>query len=239
MNNLICLPIGKKLDELMQKPNFNFKKYWSKFNIDGLELTMAFKERIYGFKLNKEDKKWLKDLEYVSIHGPFKIINESKKEQIKILDCFYDLYDKVNAKAMLFHVHDCPYDLIDNYSWNIILENMPKKEKLNNKKATSKILKSKYGFCLDVCHAYTISPKEIEYLYDLMKNKLIQIHLSSAFRTKEHRNLSTASESFLRALKPVLKTNVPLQLEINEMWKKENILKSVNKELKFARKLFN
>jgi len=49
MNNLICVPTGRKLEELLQKNNLNLKKYYGRFNIDGLELTMAFKERIYAF----------------------------------------------------------------------------------------------------------------------------------------------------------------------------------------------
>ncbi len=221
------------------KKDFYFEKYYSHFDIDGLELTMAFKERIYDFKLNKENKKYLQDLEYLSIHGPFTIINETKQEKIKILDTLYNLYDKTNSKYILFHVHECPYDLIDNYSWNVILENMPKKEKLDNKKMTNIMIKSKYGFCLDTSHAYTHNKDEINNLYTLMENKLKQIHLSATFRKKEHRNLSTATKSFNESLKPILKTNVPLQLEINEMWKSKDVFKVVNKEIKSARELFN
>jgi endonuclease IV len=237
MNNLICIPTGKKLEELMRGNNLSIKKYYGRFNLDGLELTMAHKERTYELKLNKEDINWIKDLDYVSIHGPFYINKDSKQEKIKHLDALYSLYDKLNAKTMLFHVHECPYDLLDNYSWNVILENMPKKENLNNEKMTNIIKKSKYGFCLDTTHAYTQNKCEIEKLYNLLEPKLKQMHLSAAFRQKEHRKLSTATKSFMNSLKPVLKSNVPLILEINKInWDDKT---EVNNEIKFVKKLFN
>jgi sugar phosphate isomerase/epimerase len=134
-------------------------------------------------------------------------------------------------------VHECPFDFLDNYSWNIILENMPKKEKVDNKKATNIFVKSKYGFCLDTTHAYTHSKDEIERLYNLLAPKLKQMHFSAAFRQKEHRKLSTATKSFMKSVKPVLKSNVPLILEINKInWDDKT---EVNNEIKFVKELFN
>jgi hypothetical protein len=237
MDNLICIPTGKKLEELIQNGKVDIKKYFSRFNLDGLELTMVKKEMTYALKLSKEDKNWIKDLDYVSIHGPVYINKDSKKEQIKQLDALYNLYDKVNAKNMLFHVSECPYDLIDNYSWKVILENMSKTETVNNKKLTDIFVKTKYGFCLDTTHAYTHGKSEISRLYNLLEPKLKQIHFSAAFGQKKHRKISTATKSFMNSVKPVLKSNVPLILEINKIdW---NNAKEVNNEINFVRNLFN
>lgn len=237
MNNLICVPTGKILHDMMLKNKVNIKKFFDRFDIRGLELTMAKKDRIYDLKLSKEDNVWIKDLDYVSIHGPFKIVNETKQEQIKMLDKLYQLYDQVNAKNMLFHVHECPYDLIDNYSWDIIIENMPKVEHLNNIKMSNLIAKNKYGFCLDTAHAFTNGKNEIERLYTLLETKLKQIHLSAAYYGDDHYKLSTATNSFTKSLKPILKSNVPLILEINKInWNNKT---EVNNEIKYVKKLFS
>ncbi len=234
MNNLISLPTGRTLEN----PNFEIKKYFSKFDLDGIELTMLKKERLYNFKLNKEDKLWLKDLDYVSLHAPNHIISEAKdkKEQIKQLDLLCDLYNKVDAKTIVFHPHQFPEILAKKYDWKIFLENMSFKNYLDNNVVINGILKSKYSFCLDTAHATDFGIKEIERLYNLLEHKLSQIHLSSQIKKVHHCSLTIAPKIFMNSLKPILKTNVPLVLEIDDMWKNKA---SVNKEIKYAKELFN
>jgi len=239
MDNIIGIPTGKKLQEMLDSNNVDLKKFFGRFNIQGIELTMAFKERLFRFKPNKEDLKWIKDLDYVSIHSPFKLVSrsENKQDLIKQLDALENLYNKTNAQTMVIHAQELPNeDLLKKYSFDIALENMPKKDKYDNKKITSIIKTSKYGFCLDTAHAYTHKPKEIEHLYDLLQNKLKQMHLSAAYRGDDHYRLSTATKSFTKALKPVLKSNVPLILEINHI--NHNSKSEVNNEIKYVKNLF-
>ena len=238
MDNIISMPTGLILEKMMQRNKIDLKKYFSRYNISGLELTMAFKNRLYKYKPNKVDLDWIKGLDYVSVHAPFKLVSssENKSEQIKQLDALDLLYNKVNAKTLVVHVHECPdEDLLDNYNFNIALENMPIKEKLNNSEMTNKIAKSKYGFCLDTAHADDFGKTEISKLYEKLGHKLRQMHLSASIKNKHHKPLTVATKSFLRSLRPVFKSKVPL---IMEMAMPSFSKARVNKEIKYIKKQF-
>jgi len=242
MDNKISIPTGPILDKMMKKGNVNLKKYFGRYNIDGIELTMAYKDRLYQYKPNKEDIKWMKDLDYVSVHAPFKLVSKSndKKDMIKQLDALDNLYNKTDAKTLVVHVHECPHEeLFDKYNFNIALENMPYRnyrQEKENKILTNKIKNSKYGFCLDTSHADDWNKQEIKKLYHLLKGKLKQVHLSASIRGNHHNSLISAPVAFMKSLKPLFKTNVPLVLEVVfPSFSK----KRVNQEIKFVKNLFN
>ncbi|GAI60095.1 unnamed protein product, partial [marine sediment metagenome] len=62
--------------------------YIRKLDISGVELTFATKEELYSFNLSRKNKHWLKSLDYVTIHAPFRLIEGSKdpEEVIKQLN---------------------------------------------------------------------------------------------------------------------------------------------------------
>jgi hypothetical protein len=241
MDNIIGIPTGPQLEEMIYKKNIKLKEVFGQFNINGIELSMIFKSRLYNLKLDKIQLNWLKNLDYVSIHAPWKIISEAenKKEITTQMDKLYSLYDKTNAKMLIIHPEECPYDLLDNYDMNYALENMPKKSldinSLDYEEELKKIEETKYGFCLDVSHSYDFGPKETERLFEKFKNKLKEIHLSGTEGSKHHMFLIESSKKFLESLKPILKTKMPLILEINfPSLNKEKI----NKEIAFVKELF-
>ncbi|MDD4983861.1 MAG: hypothetical protein PHH82_03435 [Candidatus ainarchaeum sp.] len=237
MNNLVCMPTGPLIEEMIEKGKIDLKKVFGKYDIDGLEITFGYKHRIYGFKIDKEQEKWLKGLKYVSLHAPFGFVSrsENKEEIKKQMDLLQKIYKQVNAKALILHPHECPYELLKNYKMNYALENMPLRHYRNNNKINQDMLKQKYGFCLDTAHASDFGEKEIEKLYKKMKKKLVQIHLSGVINKEHHQSLVDSPKEYIDSLKGLRETNVPLILEINFT---DLSVRAVNKEIRFARKMF-
>jgi len=237
MNNLVCMPTGLVLEEMIDNGKIDLKGFFGKYDLDGLELTLGFKKRIYGFKINKTQEKWLKSLKYVSIHAPFKMVSrsENKEEIKKQMNYLQKIYKQVNAKALIFHPHECPYELLKKYKMNYVLENMPYRQYRDNKKINFDLLKQRYGYCLDTAHASDFGKKEIERLYKKMKKRLVQIHLSGVIKKEHHQSLADAPKSYLDTLKCLKESSVPLVLEIN--FKNLSVM-AVNREITAARKLF-
>lgn len=237
IGNVISMPTGRKLDEMLNNNNVNLKKFFGRFDINGLELTMAHKERLKQFKLSKEDVKWIKDLDYVSIHSPFRLVSKSKdkKDLIEQLDALDNLYSMLNAQTLVVHVHECPdEEVLDKYNFNIALENMPLKEHLDTEKMFEKIRDSKYGFCLDTSHAHDYGTDEIKRLYFALKDKLRQVHLSYSIKANHHLPLGGSDDAFIDAIRPILKSDVPLVLEIDYPSFEKSV---VNKDIAFVRNL--
>ena len=84
--------------------------YAQKFDVSGIELTFAKKEELYNFKLNKKQIKRFRELNYVSIHAPFRLVRraDNEKEVLKQLDCIQKSYRKINAKNVIIHPNDLP-----------------------------------------------------------------------------------------------------------------------------------
>ena len=75
-------------------------KYAKKLDVSGVELTFAFKENLYAFKLSKDNRDWLRQLDYVTIHAPFQLIRraENEKNIIKQLDFISKIYAQKSHK---------------------------------------------------------------------------------------------------------------------------------------------
>lgn len=210
-----------------------------KLEVNGVEITFASKEELFSFKLSEGNRLWLKNLGYVTIHAPFRLVRRSKNEDeiTKQLNVISKLYGEINAKNVIIHPMDLPPPkVLKRYKFKVSTENLPKRSHvaISNLK---KILKKypKIGLCLDVCHAYRWSKDETGKLIKAFKNRISQIHLSGVYRNKEHRSLRKVTKNFLYSMRPIRKLNVPIVIE-EDIFFKEEKLKSLKKEIEYIKK---
>ena len=209
-------------------------------DVRGVELTFARKDELYAFKLSKQNEKWLKKLDYISIHAPFGLMRkaDNEKEIIKQLDIISKLYKRVNAKNVVIHPKDVPPPrILNKYNIKFSTENLPKKRNItiaDLKKILNK--NPKLGICIDVAHAYFWSKYETKKLIEAFEDRITQFHLSATYRRKDHRSLKIASEDFMFSIKPMFKLDVPIVIE--EDFKTKSI-KAVQDEIKLIKKIKN
>jgi sugar phosphate isomerase/epimerase len=210
-----------------------------KLEVNGVEITFAFKEELFSFRLSKDNRLWLRNLDYVTIHAPFRLLrrSENKGEVIKQLNIISKLYGEINAKNVIIHPMDLPPpELLNKYKLKISTENLPKRSHVAISDLR-KILKKypKVDLCLDVCHAYRWSKYETGKLIKAFKNRISQIHLSGVYKNKEHRSLRKVTKNFLYSIRLIKELNVPIVIE-EDIFFKEKKLKSLKKEIEYIKR---
>ncbi len=214
--------------------------YAKEFNISGVEITFASKEDLYSFKLSKDNKFWLKSLDYVAIHAPFQLVRESenKEEIIRQLDIISRLYDDISAKNVIIHPNDLPApEILKKYNFNISTENLPPKSYITISDL-GKILNKypKMRLCLDVSHAYLWSKYETAKLIRAFRDKISQIHFSGTHKKKDHQSLRNVTKEFLFSIKFIKELNVPIVIEEDIHVKN---LKFVKEEVEYIKNFFD
>ncbi|MFH0928813.1 MAG: hypothetical protein V1818_00475 [Candidatus Aenigmatarchaeota archaeon] len=215
-------------------------KFVKKLDIQGLEITLATWEQVYNLSFSKADLKYIKGLEYVSIHTPFKITRRSTdRNEIKnLLTRIEKIYNETNSKAVVIHPADIPEPrILEKYSFKIITETVPQSHKEYRNLKLKSVFKKypKVGLCLDVAHSYRNSKTETEYVVKNFKKIIKQIHLSGVYRNRDHISLNSATEDFMKSIEPIKSLDVPIIIE--EGFEKGSI-ESIRREIKLVRKLF-
>jgi len=215
-------------------------KYVEKLGVSGVEITLGYKEEISAFKISDKDKKWLKSLDYVSIHAPFSLLKEAKdqNEVISQLDAIKSLYQEVNAKNVIIHPDNLPSPkILEKYNFNISTENLMPRSKMGiaqMKKIFRKYPKNR--LCLDVSHAYLWSELETKKIVDNFGEKISQIHLSGTYRKKDHQSLRGVTKKFLRSIEPIKELRVPIVIE--EDIRKEKGERYLMEEVEYIKAMF-
>jgi sugar phosphate isomerase/epimerase len=215
-------------------------KFAKKLDIDGVEITFARKDDALNFELSKSDIRFLRGLDYVSIHAPFKLVRDNSEEDIiEILKKIDYVYRKVGAKNVVIHPLDIPEQtVLRKFRFNVITENLPKRLKKDHKIITLDDVFKKYpniGLCLDVSHAYRISSRETGRIVTKFGGRIRQIHFSGTYRDDDHLQLKYVTKDFYKSIEPILKIDAPIVIE--EFFEKKDI-KKVKEEVSFVRKLF-
>lgn len=191
--------------------------YVRKLDISGVELTLATKEELYSLNLSRDNKHWLRSLDYVTIHAPFRLIKESKdqSEMIKQLNDISRLYHDIDAKTVIIHPNDLLNSgLLKGFECDISTENLPPKSGIPIS-GLRKVL-HKYPnvrLCLDVSHAYSWSRAETGKLTKAFKDRISQIHFSGTCRKRDHQSLRDVTEDFLLSVQPVKCLAIPIVIE--------------------------
>jgi len=191
--------------------------YLKELNIDGVEITLGTKEELYSFRLTPSQVSWLKKLDYVSIHAPFRLVRraDTPEEVIKQLNIISRLYKQVNAKNVIIHPNDLPSPkVLASYDMNFSTENLPKKRKVTIAKLASTLKKYPHmGLCLDVAHAYLWSRSETEKLVKRFSKRITEVHFSGTYRKKDHLSLQKVTKQFIKSIQPIKSLNVPIIIE--------------------------
>lgn len=212
--------------------------YLKKLDISGVELTLGTKEELYSFRLSKDNQSWLRSLDYVTIHAPFRLVRKAKNQQevIKQLDIISKLYDEIKAKNIIIHPLDLPPpEILKKYNFDVSTENLPPKRGITISRF--KKIFQKYpqiNLCLDVAHAYLYSKYETGILIKAFKNKISQFHLSGTYRKRDHQSLRKVTQDFLFSLRPIKELNVPIIIEQDI---KTKGLKHVKEEIRYIKNL--
>lgn len=216
----------------------DFIKYAKNLDIDGVELTFASIEELFAFELSKDNEKFLKSLNYVTIHALFNMDEAGNEEEtMKQLNAIAEIYKRINAKNVIIHPNCLPdRKLLDRFSFKVSTENLRKKRNItisDFKKIFEKY--PKVGLCLDVAHAYSWSKQETEKLIKFFGDRITQFHFSGAYRGKDHQSLRVVSDDFLSSIDLLFKSKMPIVIEEDIKIKNEKLLKE---EVNFIKKMF-
>ena len=213
--------------------------YVRKLDVCGVELTFATKEELFSFNLSRNNKYWLKSLDYVTIHAPFRLIKDSKdqKEVIKQLNDISRLYHDIDAKCVIIHPNDLlNSDILKDLECDISTENLPRRSGV----PISDLRKVLHRYpnirlCLDVSHAYSWSRAETGKLTKAFKDRISQIHFSGTYRKRDHQSLRNVTENFLLSIQPVKCLEIPIVIEEDIEPKP---LEYVKEEIEYIKHLF-
>ncbi|MFC1697336.1 sugar phosphate isomerase/epimerase family protein [Nanoarchaeota archaeon] len=213
--------------------------YIKPLDIDGVELTFAYIERLFKFELSNENIEYLQSLEYNTIHAPFNMTTGAKdiNEIYKQLDYIKELYDKINAHNVIIHPRVVPGPvMLGKYDMKCSTENMPPKHVVPLPELKSIMRENPdMGFCLDVTHAYQISPLESQIYYHEFKERITQFHLSGSKDGRGHLQLKPCKADFFRSLDPIHNSDVPIVIE--EIFDEKN-LDLLKEEIEYVRYMF-
>lgn len=209
-----------------------------KLDINGVELTFAYKKELYKTRLSKDNISWLKSLSYVSIHAPFDLVKkaEDDTEVIKQLEVIAELSNKVKAKNVIIHPNNLPpLEILKKYNFRISTENLPPRfhySVLDLEKIFKKY--PKMGLCLDVAHAYLESKHQTDKLIKKFKHQISQVHFSGTYRREDHQSLQIVSKDFIYSIRNIKNLNVPIIIEQDIRTKN---IKLIQEEIRYIRKL--
>lgn len=213
--------------------------YAKKLKVDGVEITFSSKEELYEFKLSKKNERWLKNLDYVTIHAPFRLVRKADNEEeiIKQLKIIAKLYTKLNAKNVIIHPQDLPSpNILNQFNFNVSTENLPKKRKITISKLRNIFKKyPKIGLCLDVSHAYLWSKHETLKLIRAFEERITQIHFSGTYRKRDHQSLRVVNKDFIFSIEPIFKLKTPIIIEEDIRIKSNKFL---YEEINFIKNMF-
>jgi endonuclease IV len=192
------------------------------YQVNGLELMLAYPQELLDFKLNKNDKATaiLKRFEWVSIHMPsMNVTYDNNQETKKLLAKGIELGKQINAKNLVFHPHTIKdFNILKNSSIQMSIENMDKNKNAYKTLAEIKNTLEKYpylGFVLDINHVLGNNLNPSDFLE--IKDRITEIHVSGLWMKKgilkEHGLLAEGTKEQLEKVKPILELNKPKIIE--------------------------
>jgi len=212
-------------------------------DIQGIELNLGLGKDVKAFKPTKENKEYLKSLDYISIHcPPIKIDKKdpiqlnSKQELLNTLKWISELYHDIEAQNLIIHPSWLPEkEILNKYDMRISIENVVPKMNYPFEEMKKIIEHYNKELCLDVAHAYLWNKDETKKYVDEFKDIISQIHFSGDNNNKEQVQLKEVTNNFIESLKPIKKLNVPIVME--EYFEKKDI-NEIKEEIKKIKELW-
>ncbi|HEX8974853.1 MAG TPA: hypothetical protein VF817_05255 [Patescibacteria group bacterium] len=217
----------------------------SKFNPDGIELSFFDSTIILNFEINEKSIAYLKTLQHVSIHAPWKNITYEDSEHChKVLQAIEKLARKIDAKVVVIEREQIKdFNVFNGYNLPFAIENDDWRKETDAKtiEDVGKILEINpaLGFCLDVAHAMTIR-ENFEYANAFIEKngqRISQVHTSMIDRTmSDHTFLCEYDNEKLREMIRKIKSlQVPIVLEAVAL--SEGEINNIKKEIEYIRNI--
>lgn len=214
--------------------------YLKELDVDGVELTFATKEELYGLILSDSNSSWLASLDYVSIHAPFRLISASRTmdEVMTQMNIIANLYGEIKAQNVIIHPDELPpATALKEYAMKFSTENPPAGSYASPADLGRLLHEYQHlGLCVDVSHAYLRSADETGLLIDTFRDIITQIHLSGTCRGEDHQSLRGVTDSFLSSIEPIRTLSVPIVIEEDIEQQNFNYVKD---EITFVRNLLD
>ena len=228
MRKLICLSTGSLRHWSKGDNRDNLVSMASTFDVDGVELMLPRTEDVLGFSLSPINRKWMKTLEYVSIHAPYLIVKKMKDmdEIMHVLERIQSIYSETGARTVVFHPDTMPKaDILKQFDFHVSIENLEPRKRFDLERLESHFRSyPKTGFCLDVSHAFLYGEDETNRLLDAFYDRITEIHFSFSDGQKCHLPFSFENKSFLNSVLSLKNIDAPIVIEEGgENRKKEKI----------------
>ncbi len=157
---------------------------FSRLDIDGIELTLGKTDTAPAIK--EEHKEYLRTLKQVSIHAPFKLMYEDTPEIRQLIVDINTLYHSINAKNIVIHPNQIDdYCLFAGMAYST--ENLTPRAKTTIEDYAEVLQRfPQAGLTLDVGHAISHGPQELEQLIQRFGNRIVQIHFHDYKNGEDH-----------------------------------------------------
>jgi hypothetical protein len=209
--------------------------------INGIELNFAFPEKLFNFEISEENLNYIKSLEFVSIHLPWKdIIYSDNSKAREFLSSAKRLYQRINAKNVVVHTDEIKdFKIFDDYNMNVSIENDDYKKGANTVEQINELLNkdNRFKLTFDFAHAISISPSEVQKYIDKFEDKISEIHLAMLNREmKDHGFLHKFDNDQMRNLiKSLNLLDAPIILEC--VAKDTSELSLIKKEIRYIKEI--
>lgn len=235
MKRIFCFATGNLWKWAKTDNRGPLLNYIRKLDIEGVEITFAEINELNAFRVSKTNMEWLKTLDYVTIHAPFR--RPKGMSDTDYIAPVYRLYKKLGAQHIIIHPQDLPeYSVLRKYRMNVSTENMRPYKHISHSDL-ERILRTYrgMGLCIDVAHAYVHSKDETKKLVERFRDKITQVHLSGTYGKQDHRSLRIVTKRFMESIEPIRQLDVPIVIE--ESMKKKTI-QYIKDEIAYCRSLF-
>lgn len=208
-------------------------------DVSGVEITLTTEEELYAFEISNDNKQWLKNLDYVTIHAPFNLWEDPEDDVIQQIKCISKIYHSIHAQNVIIHpLSTCRgSEILKNKEFNVSIENLPPKNGVSTSELQNLMDNHPHlKFCLDVSHAFLWSKLETGILVKNFEERISQIHFSGVYKRKDHQSLRKVSDDFLRSIQPIRNLELPIVIEEDI---KTKSIEYVKEEIEYIKKLLN
>jgi len=187
-----------------------------RYPIRGVEITLGSLAQVRNLELSEENRRWLRSLDYVSIHGPLFGNGAGRGgSEGATLEKLERIYADCGAANIVLHP-----DRLPDASWmretpcSLSIENLAASATADGERLGAVLSEfPKAGFCLDLSHAESGSAGEAGALISRFGHRLRQVHVSAAHGDLTHLRMRHASRGLRAAFHHLRVLGIPCLLE--------------------------
>lgn len=182
------------------------------YSFHGGELTFAKPKEFLSFEPSEKSKQYLRSLNYLSLHLPFRHKFGDDEVTKKIVEKALYIKNDLGISNFVLHHHQIQEPRYVQTIPSLCFENMDKKKGFSVNYYKEAVNDYAAGFVLDTTHALTWSRAHLEELYNALNNDIRQLHYSEYKDNMTHAPVYHDTNNLSSFVK---KFDVPLILETN------------------------